>query len=187
MWGIKKLHSGFTPLGKFIHFNFRLEVNSITKKITIFQNNNLSVSLRGFTLIEVLLVVLLFGLLVTMGVPVYQRVQAKNDLEISSLIVINSLRRAQVLSQAVQNDDSWGVKVQNTNVTIFKGNNYISRTTSFDEVINFSGNNITISGLSELYFTKLIGLPSTSGTINVKINNNDNKNISINTQGTLSY
>lgn len=140
----------------------------------------------GFTLLEVLLVIFLFGLLVTLGVPVYQRGQIKNDGEVASAVVVASLRRAQLLSQAVQNDDHWGVKIDNTSVTIFKGNDYAGRDSNYDEMIAFTGN-ISVSGLNELYFTKVQGLPNTNGTINLTINNNEIKNISINSQGTIDY
>lgn len=143
--------------------------------------------LKGFSLIELLLVIALFSSVILISTPVYQRLQSKNDLEIASTVVVNSLRRAQILSQSVRNDDSWGVNVQANSVTIFKGVSYAGRDTSFDEVINLTNNNLIISGITEIYFSKLSGLPNTSGDIIITINNNDSKNININSKGTISY
>jgi prepilin-type N-terminal cleavage/methylation domain-containing protein len=57
---------------------------------------------RGFTLIEILLSVALIGILAGLSLPVYQAFQVKNDLSVAVDTVVQSMRRAQMLSRASQ-------------------------------------------------------------------------------------
>lgn len=141
---------------------------------------------RGFTLIEMMLSVATIGIMAGMAIPIYQSFQMRNDLDIMTVEIAQTLRRAQVLSQAVDGDISWGVKIQNDSLVLFKGISYIARDTSFDEMFEMPLT-ITPSGMTEVIFTKFSGWPQTTGTTTLTSNNNETRTITINTKGMVSY
>jgi len=144
------------------------------------------VSSKGFTLIELILVIATITVLAAISVPVYSLLQVRNDLDVATNTTVQTLRRAQVLSQGVDGDTSWGVKLQQTDITLFKGISYALRDTNFDEVYTLSGN-VTPSGVSEVVFSKLLGNPNTTGTLVLISSNNEIKNITLNSKGFLDY
>lgn len=141
---------------------------------------------KGFSMLEVLLSIAIVGVLFSISVPLFLSLYQRNDVDISTNIVSQSLRRAQTLSQAVDDDSSWGVKVENLSIILFKGVTYATRDTAFDETFELSST-ITHSGLSEVVFTKFTGLPQQTGTIVLTLNSGEIRNITINAKGTISY
>lgn len=141
---------------------------------------------KGFTLIELLLSISVVMVLAAIAIPVYSLLQVKNDLDVATNTTLQTLRRAQVLSQAVDGDSSWGVKLQLSDITLFKGASYALRDTTFDEVYTLSGN-VTPSGISEVVFSKLLGVPNTTGTLTLTSSNNNVQNITLNSKGFLDY
>lgn len=141
--------------------------------------------LKGFTLLEVLLVIALLAILSGISIPVYQSFQFKSDLDLATLDVSQSLRRAQILAQSVDGDMSWGVKTESEKITLFKGASFESRDENLDEIFNIPAN-VTFSGLKEVVFTKFSGLPEETGTLDIFSNNNQ-RSVIINQKGILEY
>jgi prepilin-type N-terminal cleavage/methylation domain-containing protein len=140
---------------------------------------------RGFTLLEVLLSVALIGVLAGISLPIYNSFLARNDLDITAQQVAESFRRAQIYSRGMKDDFAWGVNIQPTSVILFRGTNFATRNTAYDEPISLPG--ITASGLSEVQFAKLTGLPNTTGTVTLTTNNGQTKQVVINAQGMVNY
>ena len=134
---------------------------------------------------ELLLSIAIIGLLAGLSLPVYRTLMQKNDLDIATTTIALSLRRAQVLSQAVDGDTTWGVNTQNNNIVIFKGTSYATRDATFDETFDVP-TNVGLSGSTEIVFAKFTGLPQTTGTINLSTAN-DSRSVTINDKGTVSY
>lgn len=141
---------------------------------------------HGFTLVEVLLSVSIIGLLVGMSLPVYASFQNRNDLDITTQSVADALRRAQIYSRGVSGDSEWGVEIQSNAVTLFKGATFASRDTTYDEVTTIPGS-IAVAGLSEVMFTKLSAVPSTTGNITLTASTNDIRTVTINAKGMVYY
>lgn len=141
---------------------------------------------KGFTLLEVLLSVAIIAVLAGMSIPIYQSFQNKNDLDIATTAAVQSLRRAQILSQAVEGDTSWGARLQSGSVVLFKGTSYAGRDSIFDEVFEISSS-LTLSGLSEVVFGKFSGAPQATGNITLTSANNDARTITINSKGNINY
>jgi len=140
---------------------------------------------KGFTLIEVVLslaiVILIFGI----ATPFYQDYQIRNGLDIGVNTIVENLRRAQVLSMAVDGDSNWGVNISGNQVTLFKGVSFATRDVTFDEVSDILSV-ISFLGLNEIVFSKLNGLPNTTGMINLSVSGNT-RTVSINEKGILTY
>lgn len=141
--------------------------------------------MKGFALLELLLSAAVISALAGLSLPVYRSLLQKNDLDIAANTVAQSLRRSQMLSQAVDGDTAWGVKVQAGSIVVFKGASYAARDTAFDETFSVP-TSIGFGGINEIMFAKLTGLPQTTGTITLNTAN-DSNTITINEKGTISY
>ncbi len=141
---------------------------------------------KAFTLIELILVFALIAISSAIVSPIYFSAKNSDDLENYSDLVTSSLRKAQILSMAISEDSSWGVKIENDKIILFKGNQYSSRDISWDEFFNL-GKTVKFSGLNEVVFYKLSGRPRQSGDIILQINDGRNSTININDFGLISY
>jgi len=156
-------------------------VNKIPKKL---KSYHLPAS-KGFTLLELLLSVALISVIAGFSLPVYRTLIKKNDLDITVNSIAVSLRRAQVLSQAVDGDTTWGVKVQSGSIVVFKGVSYAARDTSYDESFDLQ-TSISPGGTTEVVFAKLTGLPQSTGTTTLT-SESDTRTVSINAKGMVNY
>lgn len=153
-----------------LHFSFLIPVNK---------------NIQGFTLIEILLSISLIAALAGVSTPIYRLLQVRNDLDITINSLAQTLRRAQILSSAVDGDTTWGVNIQNGSLTLFKGSSFTSRDSTYDETFNISSS-ISVSGLQEVVYAKFAGLPQSIGTTTLTTSS-DSRSITINTKGTLSF
>ncbi len=142
--------------------------------------------MRGFALIELLLSAALIALIAGLSAPVYQSFQVKNDLDVAQNTIGQTLRRAQILSQSVDGDVSWGVKIQTGSIILFKGAAYAARDAGFDEIFDVPPV-IIPSGPAEIVFFKFSGLPQSTGTVTLTASTGEIKNIAINAKGTVDY
>ncbi len=118
---------------------------------------------KGFTLVELVLVVTILGLVVVFSSVVFTNQQNQTSLESTILEVNSAIRESQnksvSQSQDVSGDENYGVYFTSTSYTVFKGSNYSSNNpTNF--VVNFSSG-ITLSQInlpnSQLIFDRLSG------------------------------
>ncbi len=140
----------------------------------------------GFTLLEIVISISVLVIVASISVPIYQSFRARNDINIAGMEIAQSVRRAEILSQAVDGDTSWGVGVQMGSITLFKGTSYADRDVDFDEVFEMP-TNITPSGLSEIVFAKFTGLPEVSGTFILTLAGGETRSIIINEKGMVDY
>lgn len=143
---------------------------------------------KGFTLIELSLVVAMIVLIGGISAPVYQNFQVRNNTDLAVEDTVHSLRRAQILSQSGEGDSSWGVYVATGNITIFKGASFSGRDASFDEVFEFPSN-MTASGTSEVVYSKMYGKPQGTFPITITLTSlsGDSRDIFINSSGMVEY
>lgn len=117
---------------------------------------------------------------------IYQKFQVRNDADITVDVIVQTLRRAQVLSQTVAGDSEWGVSVVNDAVVLFRGATFATRDTDFDEDFPIP-NTLTYTGPAEIIFSKLYGLPSTTGQMSITTQAGHTNSITINSKGILEY
>ena len=141
---------------------------------------------HGFTLIEVLLSLSVMALIAGMGASIYASYEQQNALDIATGTIVENLRRASALSEAMEGDASWGVSIGTSTVTLFQGSNFAGRNQNFDETFQIS-RSITPSGLSEVVFLKATGTPQTTGTITLTTTANATSSITINAKGMVAF
>jgi len=141
---------------------------------------------KGFSMLEALLGVVIIAIIALIAAPIYYSTQSRNDLETAANTIVQSLRRAQALSQGPQNDSAWGVNVATASIVLFKGTTYAGRDTTYDEISEMAAN-ITFSGASEVVFTKMYGLPLTTGTLTLAIPAGEIMTITINSKGMVDF
>ncbi len=100
------------------------------------------------------------------GIPLGQTALTGSEIDTAYEVSLKSLRRAQAMSQGGFEDSTWGVKFQQPNVIIFKGSNFQTRDTAYD-VLTVLGAKVGYSGVDEVYFSKIDGIPSTTGSVNI--------------------
>jgi prepilin-type N-terminal cleavage/methylation domain-containing protein len=141
---------------------------------------------KGFTLPEVMLSVTLLGIIASMTIPMYRTFMVRNDLDIAATTIAQNLRRAQSLSESGDGDTTWGVRVGVGSILLYKGVNYISRDSSFDENTSIP-TTIVPTGINEVAFSKTTGIPNATGTFVLTSQNNETRTVTINEKGTVNY
>lgn len=140
----------------------------------------------GFTLIEMLLSVAVLSLILGMSMPLYESFTTRNDLDIATQNVANSLRRAAAYCRGGNNDSQWGVEVQSGSITVFSGSSYAGRNTNFDETTSVPTNIAITGGTVEVDFAKLTGLPTSTPSITLT-NATETRTVTINVKGVVDY
>ncbi len=140
--------------------------------------------MKGFTLIEILIVLVIFGLLVLFTVPLGAQFLKTAHFLASIDEVVGTLRNARDRSLSQDRDSAFGVYVTPTTHTLFKGNSFLTRDPLFDEVHELPAG-VSASGLSEVVFAKYTGMPNVTGNI-VLTSDVGARTISINSAGRIA-
>ncbi len=142
----------------------------------------------GFTLIETLLVVaiivVIFAFSAPYGLNFYQN-QLVSETQIN---IIDALERSRHSAVLQKNDSKFGVafnQIEGSNsYVVFQGNSYAQRVGAEDDIYPVLSE-IVFSGLGEVVFSKLTGLPSATGTITITYGD-VSKSVTINDSGLVS-
>ena len=129
--------------------------------------------MRGFTLLEILVVIGIILILVTLAVPALHGFQLKSDLDNSAEELINNLRLAQNKTLASEGASSWGIYFSTGTsphqYILFKGENYTSRDISADETHKLPKtviiSEINLMDGEEVVFERVTGFARQAGTI----------------------
>lgn len=143
-------------------------------------------SLQGFTLPEILLSLAILGIIGGMTIPAYSTFMNRNELDITATSIAQNLRRAQSLARAGDGDTSWGVRVSVGSILVYKGASYVLRDSLFDENTSIP-TTIIPSGLIDVTFVRVSGLPQTTGTFTLTSQANEIRNVTINEKGMVEY
>src|SRR3990167_9483205 len=127
---------------------------------------------KGFTVIELLIVVTIMALLIAVVLPGFSSFRKSQILSNSSEEILSSLSRARSETLASVSSSEYGVHFDSDQVVIFKGTIYTTPNSS-NEIIKIVSpatisNNLSGGG-NDVYFSKLYGVPNKTGTILVSI------------------
>ena len=131
---------------------------------------------RAFALLEALVVVGVIGAVTTLTIPLYREYQIRSDLDNATQQATHGLARAKLLSQLGERDSQWGFYVPAG--ILYKGESYAGRDTQFDEIYPMPST-IAVSGILEVAYSKVEGLPSDTGNIVLRALNNDQRIIQV--------
>lgn len=141
---------------------------------------------RGFTLIELLLTVGILALIAGFSLPLQVSFQTRNELDTTTSLAVDMLRRAQQYARSGNEDSQWGFTAQSGTLTLFKGTTYATRDATEDETIAVPGS-ISTGNAVETSFSKLRGVPSQTGSLTLTSNNGDTRTITLNAAGMVNY
>lgn len=118
---------------------------------------------KGFTLIEIVLVIALMGIVLGFGLSLLPGQTARGDLDVAVRMGVYELRRAQARAGSGIDDDSWGVYLSDGLLTLYRGSTYATRVEGYDEITVVPAR-VAWSGNMDFVFTPPYGRPSASGT-----------------------
>ncbi len=99
-----KKQDGFTQLEKLINFNWQIRFSRIFKKKPQYKNNNLGVSLTGFTLVEIVLYVTIFmGILIASSSIFNTAIQSRVKSQTISEVEQQGAQAVQAMTQTIRN------------------------------------------------------------------------------------
>lgn len=139
--------------------------------------------MKGFTLIEITVVVAISIALLVFSIPVVVHFLSYQTLQDTQATLVASLRQAHTNALYQKNDSAFGVRFLSGSYVLFQGASYATRTASYDITTTIPAS-VTVSGITEVVFTKRTGIPSTTGTILLQ-SGNRNRSVTINQQGSI--
>lgn len=139
--------------------------------------------MKGFTLFEIIIVLSFIVIVAIVAIPASLNFLKQQNLNTTTSNVLATLRQARSQAVSQKNDSSFGVKFLSNSYVLFQGSSYAARTTSQDLLFTIPGT-VSISGISEIVFTKRTGLPNTTGTILIMAGT-ASRSVNINQQGTI--
>lgn len=137
---------------------------------------------KGFTIIELLLIIALASILAAASAPLYTSFLAKNHLENKTFEVKNTLYKAQSNAIAGRQDLNWGVYFASGQFILFAGDSFAGRNPAFDEIYILPAT-VSTSGLNEVIFQKPRGIPSMVGTITISSTEGASNTVAVNSEG----
>lgn len=141
--------------------------------------------MRGFTLIELILVIAVLSIVAMLSSPFYSRFLLQNAVGNTEDQLIGSLRKAQTYAMSGRQSDSWSVNYSSNTITLYKGTSFSGRNSAFDE--RFSVNpTVSVTGFSDMSFAHATGMPTpTSASVTVSSGNNI-KTFTVTSQGVIN-
>ncbi len=124
-----KKQDGFTQLEKLINFNWQIRFSRIFKKKPQYKNNNLGVSLTGFTLVEIVLYVTIFmGILIASSSIFNTAIQSRVKSQTISEVEQQGAQAIQAMTQTIRNatainSPSTGASATSLSVNVVSGAN----------------------------------------------------------------
>lgn len=133
---------------------------------------------HGFTLAELLITIAIAAIVGALVATSYRSYQIRSNLDVAATQTTQALQRTQLRAQSGEEVAAWGYDVESG--TIFLGTDYATRDAAFDETVPLPSG-ITVSGITEVYYTPLYGVPSIAGDIILTTSNGDERRITIST------
>ncbi|MCA9391815.1 prepilin-type N-terminal cleavage/methylation domain-containing protein [candidate division WWE3 bacterium] len=145
---------------------------------------------RGFTLIELIVVIGVLLLLAGAAAPIYGNFQVRTQIREATTTVVTSLRNARERSVARIDDSTYGVYFASgsSEVVLFKGDSYAGRDQNYDEIYPITSS-LTMSSTftaDAITFTKGLGIASEGGGVVIS-SSAESSTVSVNDKGVVSY
>jgi len=145
---------------------------------------------KGITLWEILLAIAIVGILAVLVLPGFSKIRKIQILKSTTEDIVSVIGQARSQTLASLNSSAYGVHFETNRVILFTGTSFSSGATS-NQITNLISP-ATISSISlsdsgaDLYFNRLSGLPSATGTIILSLPSVSLKTITISASGSVS-
>ncbi|OIO33079.1 MAG: hypothetical protein COZ49_03610 [Candidatus Yonathbacteria bacterium CG_4_10_14_3_um_filter_47_65] len=128
---------------------------------------------KGFTALEVLLVVALFAILASIVIPPFAEFRTSKMIETISGEVVSLLAEARADTISSKNDSQYGVHFESSRAVFFKGSVFTEPDSdnfeiAIDPVVEIS-DIVLASGGSDVVFEKITGATSEPGMITISV------------------
>jgi prepilin-type N-terminal cleavage/methylation domain-containing protein len=146
---------------------------------------------RGFTLIE-LMIVLLIGLLIgAIVVSVFYDLLKDQSLKKDFASVVALTERARSMAMNSKNNSAFGTHFASSSISLFSGITYATSSVleKYDLNSRVEISSVSLGGVSDLWFAKITGYSSASGTVSLSLKNNatSTKTITIFSTGIIQH
>ena len=138
----------------------------------------------GFSLLEALIALTILIIIMATAMPIMAEFYFNYRITTATQDLVSSLRKAQALSMTNQFEDTYGIYIDTDKYILFRGSDFASRNSDFDEEIFYS-EALTVSGADEVVFAQLSGRPTATSTITIS-DGSITKNITINSEGLVN-
>lgn len=147
------------------------------------KTSNIKYRIHGFTLIEMLIVLAIFGIMTAAASFMINGENSKVSLQNAQASVINALEKARNQSASGVGDlgTNYGVKITGNKIENFS----IGTTNSIGPVTELPPN-VTVSGLNEIVFNRLSATSSANATIVISLNG-QTATVSVATSGVIDW
>lgn len=145
---------------------------------------------NGFTLIELILVVVIVSLIAAISSPFYSRFLLQNSVENTTSQLLGTLRKAQTYAMAGKQTSAWSVNYSSNTITLYIGTTFAGHDNTYDETFSVNPN-VTLScplctNGTDISFARINGSPTpTAATITISSGNNS-EIITLNSQGVVT-
>lgn len=148
--------------------------------------------MRGFTLIEFLIAMVLMIVLIGAAIPLYTGLQTSAQLNESADQLVQTMRLARSRAAERLNNAQHGVYLdidpaEDDRYILFQGNSYATRDPSFDRITTLDDalalSSALSNGASEIVFNRTQGVPSATGTITLTHVTYGSRSLSVNSIG----
>lgn len=148
--------------------------------------------MKGFTIIEIVIVISILLILVLAAIPFFQSFSVSHQLATNTQDILNTLRRAQAAAMASKENSKFGVFFQTgfgASFVFFRGDSYATRDPEYDEIYTLPQTlslSLNLGGSQEVVFNKLKGTSSVTGTVTLTSVNNETRVLSVNEVGRIN-
>ncbi len=140
----------------------------------------------GFTLVEVLLIMAIFGLIGGLSIPFYQSFQVTSQLDNTTEEIVQTIREAQIKSMSSEDLSDFGIHFGSQEYILFRGSTYAPADV-YNETFEIATTmSVSTGGNNDIIFSSVDGIPNVEASILVSSNNGKNHNITINGLGVVN-
>lgn len=154
--------------------------------------------MRGFTLVELIVVIGLGLVLVVLAIPIYGKLQISTQLGEQSALVTQTLRSVRERAVAGYNNSAHGVffhldPVGEDSYISYQGSSYVTRNTAYDQTktmssaLSFQNAGFILIGTDvDVNFSKTLGVPNNIGTLFINHSVSGQRSVTVNSFGAVA-
>lgn len=138
----------------------------------------------GFTFYEAIVTVVIFVLIATMTLTYLHWFQRGELQKTANQDLVQTIRRARHQALMGEQNSSWGIYIEPDAFTLYAGDMYSTRDSTYDEVHSV-GTAVTFSGYLEFTFEQYTGRAIKAGTVIIEYPEKEDREIEVNTAGAI--